>query len=404
MKHYLFSLLLFSAISLNAQITFQKGYFINNANEKTDCLIKNVDWKNNPTEFEYKLSIDEKESKTTDITSVTEFGIDNESKYKRFEVDIEKSSDNLYDLSSLSNDKNPIYQKQTLFLKVLVEGSASLYLYNESNLYKYFYQTKTIPITQLICIKYNSSDKNADNVSSYSNSLKTNNLFRQQLYNDVKSENITDIEFETIGYNRNSLVKHFTKYNSNNGGSTSNYIAKTEKDIVNIKITAGVTTNKITVGQNTEVSNKLGYSLGAEFEYVLSFNKNKWGIFINPTYQKYSTTTNGDYNAEINYSSFEIPLGLRYYMFLNNNSKLFVNIFDSLNFAMSNSEIVFDNDSVNAIEIEPRNNFGLGFGYCYKNTFSIELRTNINKKIVGNYFEWSGMFGSSGIQLSYKVF
>ena len=38
-----------------AQISFEKGYFINNANQKTNCLIKNQDWKDNPTEFEYKL-------------------------------------------------------------------------------------------------------------------------------------------------------------------------------------------------------------------------------------------------------------------------------------------------------------------------------------------------------------
>lgn len=41
---------------VNAQINFEKGYFISNDNEKIECLIKSIDWKNNPTEFKYKLN------------------------------------------------------------------------------------------------------------------------------------------------------------------------------------------------------------------------------------------------------------------------------------------------------------------------------------------------------------
>ena len=47
-------LLLTTILSLNSysQINFDKGYFINDSNQKVDCLIKNIDWKNNPTEIE----------------------------------------------------------------------------------------------------------------------------------------------------------------------------------------------------------------------------------------------------------------------------------------------------------------------------------------------------------------
>ncbi len=50
----LFFLLLFA--NSFAQISFEKGYFLNESGDKTTCLIKNIDWKNNPVKFSYKLN------------------------------------------------------------------------------------------------------------------------------------------------------------------------------------------------------------------------------------------------------------------------------------------------------------------------------------------------------------
>ena len=94
-----------------AQINFEKGYFISNYGHKTECLIKNVDWKNNPTEFEYKINSNDTEIKTETIASVTEFGIDNTSKFKRYKTNIERSSNELKDIS---NTKNPKWNEETL--------------------------------------------------------------------------------------------------------------------------------------------------------------------------------------------------------------------------------------------------------------------------------------------------
>ena len=125
-------LLLTIVFSLNSysQISYEKGYFIDNANQKINCLIKNSDWKNNPTEFEYKLS-EKGESKNATIRSIKEFGIDNSSKYIRSTVEIDRSSESV---NFLSNDMNPNFNKETLFLRVLVEGKANLLEYVDSNL------------------------------------------------------------------------------------------------------------------------------------------------------------------------------------------------------------------------------------------------------------------------------
>lgn len=129
-------LLLTVCLSLSgySQITFEKGYYIDNANEKTDCLIKNNDWKNSPTEFDYKLAADT-EPKRLNTKSVKEFGIHTKSKYIRYTGNIDVSSDNL---DRISDDKNPVFESQTLFLKVLQEGKANLYLYDIEGMRRFF--------------------------------------------------------------------------------------------------------------------------------------------------------------------------------------------------------------------------------------------------------------------------
>jgi cellulose synthase/poly-beta-1,6-N-acetylglucosamine synthase-like glycosyltransferase len=69
----LFFFLIF-ALNGFTQNSFLKGYYINNSNERVDCLIKNNDWLNNPTQFEYKLS-ENSEKKIQTINSVKEFEI-----------------------------------------------------------------------------------------------------------------------------------------------------------------------------------------------------------------------------------------------------------------------------------------------------------------------------------------
>jgi hypothetical protein len=58
MKNLLLTALLFLFSFSYAQITFEKGYFINNSGDRTECFIKNIDWRDNPTKFEYKMQID----------------------------------------------------------------------------------------------------------------------------------------------------------------------------------------------------------------------------------------------------------------------------------------------------------------------------------------------------------
>jgi hypothetical protein len=208
-KQLLFLTIAILSFNSYSQIAFEKGYYIDNMNQKTNCLIKNIDWKNNPIEFEYKQS-ENSESKTMTIKSIKEFGIDNISKYIRTTINIDRSSENI---NSLSDDKIPIFQEEELFLKVLVEGKATLYEYVDGNLIRYFYNNDNSTIEQLIFKSYITPENN----------IGRNNRFREQLWINLKCPNFKISEIENLEYKKNELVVFFIEYNECNNQEYVNF-------------------------------------------------------------------------------------------------------------------------------------------------------------------------------------
>lgn len=66
-------LFLFS-FSLFAQVTYEKGYIIDNTGEKINCFIRNLDWSNNPVDIQYRLN-ENSETITANVSSIKAFMI-----------------------------------------------------------------------------------------------------------------------------------------------------------------------------------------------------------------------------------------------------------------------------------------------------------------------------------------
>jgi hypothetical protein len=114
MKEQLFlALLALFCINSYSQIVFENGYFINESNQKIDCLIKNIDWEYNPGKFEYKLLQDDF-VRTAEIQDVNEFGIYGVSKYIKAKVKIDRSGN---ELDKMDYEKNPIFRRKPYSLK-----------------------------------------------------------------------------------------------------------------------------------------------------------------------------------------------------------------------------------------------------------------------------------------------
>jgi hypothetical protein len=405
MKKQIVFIALLNILSIESysQIIFESGYFINESNQKTECLIKNIDWKNNPTEFEYKLSPNEAIQKAT-IQTVKEFGINGVSKYTRAIVKIDRSSD---EIDNMSSDRNPNFQEEQLFLKVLIEGKASLFLYID-NLTRLFYKLNNSEISQLVYKRY-----------LINHNIAQNNLFRQQLFLDLKCQEITLNDVNNIKYGQKDLKRIFVKYNECNNSSYINYQPTQKKDFFNLSLRPGLNYSSLKIqnswsdSRDTEFGNKINFRFGIETEFILPFNKNKWSIIIEPTYQYYksekktetSNVSGGIFVSNINYWSIELPVGVRHYFFLNNTSKIFANISYIFDFT-NNSSIEFkriDGSLLNSLDVKPRRNLGLGFGYKHKDRYSLEIRYQTSREILSDYLIWASKYKTISIIFGYSL-
>jgi hypothetical protein len=409
----LITLLLYCTFT-TAQISFEKGYFILNGGKKMECFIRNYDWMNTPTDFKYKMQLNDSEVKTQSIETTEEFSIDNECKYKRFKIKIDRSSDVL---SEITKDRNPKWKEETLFLKVLIEGEATLYSYTDRSMNKFFYSTKTIPTEQLVHVSYFRED--AENVSE-------NNEFKKQLLDNVKSSNITEKDIQTLTYKKADFIYYFSKYNNIKPIGGEKKETKPSQKLFFVKITPGLSTISLVAKSsvasylNVDFGSKIIFKIGAEAEYVFPFNKNKWSLFVNPTYQKYQNEKNytvntgsmienpeTPYSVKIKYSSVQLPIGVRHYMFLNQRSKIFINAIYSFDINgqtnITYANMTAGSTSKSNFESKSDTNLAFGLGYSFKSKFSVEARLNTKKELM-NYQTYSVRYKAVDFIFSYTIF
>ncbi|WP_271393944.1 porin family protein [Aequorivita sinensis] len=393
-KQLLFLLITVLSFNCYSQISFEKGYYIDNSNQKTNCLIKNIDWKNNPTEFEYKLS-ENSESKKASIKLIKEFGIDNVSKYIRSNVNIDRSSEKF---NQLSNHRKPIFKEEELFLKVLVEGKANLYLFEDGNLTRYFYNTEDTVIEQLVFKSYKTSNYK----------IGKNNSFKNQLWNNLKCPDFKISKVENLDYQKNDLINFFVEYNECNGEKSIIYEKKQKKDLFNLSVRPGFNSsslsiqNSVSSSRDTDFDNEFGFRFGIEVEFIMPFNANKWSLIIEPTYQYFKSEKEIRNQTVIaDYKSIEIPVGIRHCFFLSENSKIFINGSYILDLS-SNSIIDFSSDV--DLEINTGNNLAFGMGYKYNDKYSLELRYQTSREILSDYIAWSSDYNTLSVIFGYSLF
>lgn len=404
-NHLLFLFIVLLAFNLHAQISFEKGYYIDDTGQKINCLIKNMDWKNNPTEFEYKLSENDNPVIAT-IESVSEFGIDQASKYIRKTINIDRSTNNL---NNLEKGKNPTFTEEQLFLKVLIEGKANLHMYEEGNLKRFFYTVDNSSIEQLVYKIY----------LTETNKTNRNKQFKQQLWNTLKCPTITIEDIEKVKYEKNNLIDFFSRYNLCHNSNFTSYEEKVERDFFNLTLRPRFNNSSLNINNQNSNSydlnfgSKPSFGFGVEAEFILPFNKNKWAVTIEPTYQKFkaekttdaSNVSGGKLITNLDYSSIEIPLGVKHYFYLNDKSKVFTSISYVIDFS-SKTTIDFkraNGTELNSLEISSTNNLALGIGYKYSR-YSLEFRYQTSREVIDKYAAWDSNYKTASIIFGVSLF
>ncbi|MBG7631799.1 MAG: tRNA modification GTPase [Bacteroidetes bacterium] len=393
----LLSIIFLVSIHTNAQIIFEKGYFINNNDQITECLIKNIDWRKNPTGFEYKL-LQNDLPKEANISTVKEFGVYNYSKYIRAFVKIDRSPT---ETNELSYNRNPIWSEEILFLKVLTEGPASLYNYIDERSNGFFFNKNNGAIEQLVCKNYLNND----------NTVSKNIYYKQQLLNNVNCKKLNALAFTKIRYFENELVKHFNNNNLCEGEEIISYKASKPKKQLHLKITPGINFSSISVQNNdnkiwkpkedVDFDSKTNFRIGMELEYIFPFNKNKWAFITAFNYQYYKDTQELETQiATVNYQSIELSMGLRYYIYLNSNSKIFLNAIGVYDFNLDSS-IEYER-SRSDFEIRTTVNTAFGLGYNF-NKFSAELRIYSRRNLLMNHIGVWADYNNLSFIIGYNI-
>ncbi|MGB8705709.1 MAG: hypothetical protein WCD31_11820 [Gillisia sp.] len=229
------------------------------------------------------------------------------------------------------------------------------------------------------------------------------------MWNDLKCRDIDQSELEKTSYNQKELTALFVKYNSCKNVEPLNFEEKPERNSFSLNIRPGVNRSSLdlrdVVRKHDIALEETGFRIGAEMEFTLPFNKNKWAIIIEPTYQYFKTEKEVPFQyispVKVDYRSIEIPIGLRYYLFLNPESKLFVNASGLYDLPL-NSQISFP--FVPDVPIKSRNNLAFGLGYKFQDTFSIEFRYQTAREILGDSKDWNSKYKTLSVLFGYSIF
>jgi hypothetical protein len=394
-----------------AQVSFEAGHIIDNSGTKVECFIKDLEWSNNPTEFQYKLTEDSRDIITGTLNSIKIFTIGDHTKYKKVTVGVDKSSNKTADMS---NRSEPDFITETVFLKYLAEGSANLFKYQDNQILRFFYSINDQNIEQLVYKKFLLN----------SNSVSLNVSFKKQLYENLTCETMTINDSRNLDYDEDELIAFFQKYNlcsnteskvyegSMNKGKF-NFSAKVGYFNSNLDIDYGSGTSSVEIDrQSAELGSKSSFRIAAELEYLLPSKNNKWAVFLETGYQSYesSVTIETDSNIEenrfqdisIDYQYIDFNIGVRHYLFLSDNSKLFINTGFVIVADLSDKIDYEDNPGIVDLDINSSVNLFAGIGYDYNNKFTIEARFNFVRDITTGYSIVKSNYNSIGVVFGYK--
>ncbi len=369
-----------------AQITFEKGYFVRNDGTRTECLIKNIDWKNNPSEFLYKT--ESSASEVMPVIDVTEFGIYDQSTYKIFTVNIDRSLFKMGD----TYDKNPELRKETLALKVLVTGTATLYYYEDRDIFRFFFRVGDGVVEQLVYKEYMVELQR----------IGKNELFKQQLWLNVRCGDVTQASVKKLRYDKDILINYFQDFNLCSGDKPISE-KKSKRKSFSAKLSPGGGVSSLTaeyldpfVGFKRKFEGDLTYHLGAELEFILPFNKNKWALVVEPSFNTFSGK-NDETGLEAKNNTLEIGLGARHYFFIKQHSKIFLNAM-FIGYMPLEETIEYQN-----LEISANYGAAIGAGYGYKR-LSAEFRYYFNHEMLKNYSSWTAKQTKSILVIGYRIF
>lgn len=383
---------------LNAQITLEPGYIIDTTGKRLECKILFKDWLKNPRSIEYIL-MGEKETRKATTTDILEFGVNDKCLFKSAIVSMDLSSSHP---AYAGINRDPEWKLKDLFLKILIEGKATLYYYQDSQIKRFFYSLDNDSIIPLINHAYVEDKGNG-------RFLLVNESFKQQLRSALNCNNNESTNYENLEYTTQSLIQFFTEYN-NCMNSPILRLDNPTKGYFHLGIVGGVSKSSLTA-YNSRIfpgyilfDNKTLSAVGLEAEYILPFLRNKWSLVLAPSFEKYeSNATAGLYKLSVSYPNIDLPIGLRYSFFIRHcDHRFFAEAWFVPGFILDlNSELSYG--SYGKLEIKDGNSYAVGAGMEW-NRWSFSCRYYPDIDILRDYSLWYTSYERLSFLLGFRIF
>jgi hypothetical protein len=388
------SLFLFACLYLQGQVSFEKGYLLNNNGERVECFIKNVNSKNTPQVFFYKLKAHDVNEKIAELKNFKEVGIGDKLKYVKRVVQMDQS---LNSLEQISEQRAAEFIEDTVFLEVLLEGEASLFYYQGRRFNRFFFEKGALGIQPLVYKMYSIDGKVGENKQ-----------YLQQINNHLVCDGFERVD--QLLYNKKRMTLHFAKYNECMDTGYTNYMGEEKSGEFKLWARLELMNGRLNLSDYNgkefdEVSfgRHLNLQYGVSLEYILPYGNGTWSLLAEPSIQ----TVNAQRGLwSVEHISIELPVGGRYYIFSKDKqdqAKLYL----SLQYLLD----IFAHTEVFIGEQRIRDNnlvigdFAFGFGGVY-NRFEAGIRVKLSKNMLGDYYisDSELNYGGVSLGLSYNIF
>ncbi len=184
------------------------GHYIDKNGKKVAALIDFRDWEINPTEVRYR----KRGGATTEILKpgdIQSFGIKGIDLYFSKTVAVNVAP---IEVNEMTESPDPIFEKRTVFLKLVIDGKAKLYVLNDEKRKRHFFIEKEgLPATELIYTRFFTSEDDERKMArkeEYRNQLKKYLSDCPAVQKQIDEGGYTDYDFEKL----------FTAYNECMGG------------------------------------------------------------------------------------------------------------------------------------------------------------------------------------------
>ncbi|WP_083817715.1 outer membrane beta-barrel protein [Lacinutrix sp. 5H-3-7-4] len=384
LSFFLCSTILFS------QMKYKKGHIIKKNGEKTNVLIKYQNKDHVPDFFNYKISKSDAKQEIS-IKEIKEIEIYNIAKYRTITADVD-----------ISGTKEIKLAPKDFFAEIIVEGKANLYYFKNKTETHFIYSVDNKPNKELIKKSFKKGELTG-----------FNNDYIKKLVVDV---NCNNMDIQSVKLKKEDLKNHFINYNECNN-QPSKYIEKEQKTKFNVNIIGGINNSSLeldfsnynspTVDNYFDYGSKTTLTFGAEIEVIFPINNYKYSFISGLYYRSFEGETLNSQTSDptsIKYNSIEIAVGARHYMYLNQNSKLFIDASGYVNLVNDNNITL----KATGTQVDINSDFktplrlGLGLGYKYKK-YGIAFKWFAPHNITNNYNVLTTSFKNTSLILSYNI-